>query len=436
MSFDPPSPEDGSPPFGSPVRSPTGGEWDEAKILADVYENDDDMELWSTHIDAATLLQSFLKRELIREKLKEQITYFKNLKTMATSRTEAVKKSFFEGRKSINRDNLKRILKNKKKQMENNMSTPPFIKTSDKLAFTFGIVVLLVSELILLEYPTFFYQWYTFLLVPLLLARYYTYEKSKFHYFMLDFCYFAQFMLMVFLYLVPHNHIWFQVVFCATTGPLLTGIVMWRNSLVFHDLDKLTSVFIHIFPALVTFALRWYPSRHFSVCSEEEHCTMNYGIVGFLTIFIYVMWQIMYLFKTEVVDGRKLRNDKAIMTSARWMSQVKPHPIWQYFRKRGAKESHAIPVLVAVQLLYTVATLIPTLIVFHSFLLHSLYLAGISLVCIWNGANFYFDVFSETYTKRLKVQMREDSMQEKKEGREEKKKMEEEEQRAQASAST
>lgn len=23
------------------------------------------------------------------------------------------------------------------------------------------------------------------------------------------------------------------------------------------------------------------------------------------------------------------------------------------------------------------------------------------LTCVWNGANFYFDVFSETYTKRL-----------------------------------
>jgi len=407
----PTSPDDDRSPSLSPSnsRSPNG-DWDENKLLEDIYGDIDfEADLKYMDFDASGLMQYFLKRELIRELLKEQITKFRNLKTIASTRladqTDAVKKSIVAGRKTMSRDNLKRVLISKKKQMEATLQTPPFLKTSDKLAFTVGIVVLLVSEMVLLEYPTMFYKLYTALLIPLLTARFFSYEKSKFHYFMLDFCYFAQFMLLVYLYAVPTNYIWFQVVFCATNGPLLTGIVMWRNSLVFHDLDKLTSVFIHLFPPLVTFTQRWYESPEFSVCAPGESCTMNYFIVTALTIFIYLLWQFMYLFKTEVVDGRKLRSDKSIMTSARWMSQVKPHPIWKYFRKRGAKESHVIPVLVGVQLFYTIATLIPTIIIFHNFFLHAMYIAVISLICIWNGANFYFDVFSESYTKRLKVQM-------------------------------
>jgi len=36
----------------------------------------------------------------------------------------------------------------------------------------------------------------------------------------------------------------------SSQGPLLTAIVVWGNSLVFHDIDKLTSVFIHIYPPI------------------------------------------------------------------------------------------------------------------------------------------------------------------------------------------
>ena len=33
-------------------------------------------------------------------------------------------------------------------------------------------------------------------------------------------------------------------------GTLMSAVVMWQNSLVFHSLDKLTSFFLHFFPPL------------------------------------------------------------------------------------------------------------------------------------------------------------------------------------------
>eukprot|EP01117_Protostelium_nocturnum_P007627 TRINITY_DN2732_c0_g1_i2.p1 TRINITY_DN2732_c0_g1~~TRINITY_DN2732_c0_g1_i2.p1 ORF type:complete len:541 (-),score=130.38 TRINITY_DN2732_c0_g1_i2:10-1464(-) len=401
-----------SPSLNNSIDSPSMRDNWEEKNIADLYgESEFDA---NEEENGNTLLQTFAKREVIKELLREQVKVVQNLKKAASNtfvnQREVMRKSFDAQRKKISRDNIKRILTAKKKQMETKMQTPPFLRTQDKVAFTLGLIVLLISEFVLLIYPQFMWMWYTFLLVPLLLARYYVYSKSKFHYFMLDFCYFAQVMLLVYFFAVPHNHIWFQVVFCATNGPLLAGVVMWRNSLVFHDLDKLTSVFIHLYPPLVTFCLRWFPSEGFHICDDPgpqcpNNCSLNYFIVISLIMVIYLLWQFMYLFKTEIVDGRKLRSDKQIMTSARWMSEVRPHPIWKYFKKRGAKENHAIPVLVGVQLLYTIATVIPTLIVFNSFTLHVIYLSLVSLICIWNGANFYFDIFSETYTKRLKVEL-------------------------------
>lgn len=31
------------------------------------------------------------------------------------------------------------------------------------------------------------------------------------------------------------------------TGPLMSAIITWRNSLVFHSIDKVTSLFIHMY---------------------------------------------------------------------------------------------------------------------------------------------------------------------------------------------
>jgi hypothetical protein len=34
-------------------------------------------------------------------------------------------------------------------------------------------------------------------------------------------------------------------------------VLAWRNSLVFHSLDKTTSLFIHLTPNILLYALRW-----------------------------------------------------------------------------------------------------------------------------------------------------------------------------------
>ena len=51
---------------------------------------------------------------------------------------------------------------------------------------------------------------------------------------------------------------------------------MWRNSLVFHDVEKITSLYIHIFPGLLLYALRWYP-----------HSPGRYTLWGYMYIYIY-----------------------------------------------------------------------------------------------------------------------------------------------------
>ena len=70
-----------------------------------------------------------------------------------------------------------------------------------------------------------------------------------------DFCYFTN-LLCVVAYLWP-SPVLRRLCFVYANGPLAWAIAAWRNALVFHSLDKTTSIFIHAFPALLTFTWRW-----------------------------------------------------------------------------------------------------------------------------------------------------------------------------------
>ena len=68
---------------------------------------------------------------------------------------------------------------------------------------------------------------------------------------------YANILFIIYLYAFPSSPLLFQVVFAVNNGPLLWAVFTFRNSLVFHSLDKITSCLIHITPCIVTWCLRW-----------------------------------------------------------------------------------------------------------------------------------------------------------------------------------
>jgi len=373
-------------------------EVDEEFILEDLYESADfDFNLRDVHSDASNVFQKFVKKELVKVVLKKQYDKAKDVKQQLIHRKNTIVKQ---------NDKIKQVFKSKKMQLEEKIKAPPFVRLQDKAAFTIGIILLCLTEYFLLKRPEAMSLWYTLLILPLLATRYFSYHKLKYHYFMLDFCYYVQVLLLLNIYVLPSPE-FFQIIFGLSNGPLCVAIVMWRNSLVFHDLDKLTSVFIHIFPPLVTFCMRWYPAKSdLSLICVEPDCSMTVNYAISLPFLFYCIWQMLYLIKTEIFDKEKLAKDKEIMTSVRWMTEVKPHPIYKGMLKAGLAPNPVFA-LTAVQGVYTLLTMLPVLLIFEYYELHCIYLAVIFIVCIWNGANFYFDIFSETYSARLKGMLKE-----------------------------
>jgi hypothetical protein len=97
--------------------------------------------------------------------------------------------------------------------------------------------------------------WYSLQLLYFMPVRYYTYHKRGYHYFLADLCYFVNVLLLLSIWVFPNSRRLMIATYCLAYGNNAWAIAMWRNSLVFHSLDKVTSLFIHIMPPVVLHCL-------------------------------------------------------------------------------------------------------------------------------------------------------------------------------------
>lgn len=138
-------------------------------------------------------------------------------------------------------------------------------------------------------------RWHTVKAPPLLLYRFLTYKDLHQHYFLFDLCYFVNVLFLVYLFAVPHSVPFFETLFVLTCGPLCWAIPMWRNSLVFHSVDKMTSLWLHVSPALSIWGLRWNYSRGFPDFNESVDTSVRTLLI--YPMLVYMAWQILYLLK-------------------------------------------------------------------------------------------------------------------------------------------
>ena len=103
----------------------------------------------------------------------------------------------------------------------------------------------------------------------LLPLRAYTYKKRLWHYFLFDLCYYVTILNFIYIWFLPSNTALFMACYCLSHGPLASAVITWRNSLVFHDSDKVTSLFIHIYSPFTFTVIRWVINQHILVVDRD-----------------------------------------------------------------------------------------------------------------------------------------------------------------------
>jgi hypothetical protein len=291
------------------------------------------------------------------------------------------------------RSRLSTELTKRREAIEARLKTPPFVRQIDMVSFVANVCLIPVTQYFLLVDAANFYVLYTGIIVPLLLQRYFHYHALKWHYFLLDFCYMCQLLVLYYCYWRTDSAL-FQMLFLLCNGPLTFAVVMWKNSIVFHDWDKMFSFIIHFHPSLVTYTIRWHTAAGQAPAQAMSLHTLAGAMV------LYSFWQAMYLIKTELLDRKKLNSDEQLLTSLRWLAFKKPHPIYKRIKKMGY-DPNPLLLLVVFQFFYSALIALPMMLAYHYRAVHQVYLMGVFLVAVVNGAQFYFEVFTESYTKRL-----------------------------------
>jgi len=284
----------------------------------------------------------------------------------------------------------------------------------DKVSFTLGVLGIAVTEWVMLVHPALFRYFYPAVIAPQLGLRYVLYRRAKWHYFLIDFCYWVNFLAFCLLTgpLASSRTLW-HIVFVCANGPLLAAIITWRNSLVFHSIDKVTSVYVHLFPPLLTWCERWHGSGALDV--REGASSSEMGVAGWLvhpTLF-YLFWQAVYLLKTEVIDVELLRRDPGIVTSLRWLAvdtKAGAHRVvlkWcRSVRLMGPQEPFdhnglkTKAIFVAAQFAFTLLCFLPMKLVHDSYVVHSALICIVFAWSVYNGACYYIEVFSNSFASK------------------------------------
>ena len=131
---------------------------------------------------------------------------------------------------------------------------------------------------------------------------------------MLDFCYFMNISVLAQTFLFPTSLAWYKANYVLCMGVLMNAIVVWQNSLVFHSIDKLTSIYIHVLPPLTVHLYRWGLIES-SVIEPADQLSLA-DLVLWPSV-LYLAWQAAFLLTTEVILAEQLSRDPSLVTSVR-----------------------------------------------------------------------------------------------------------------------
>ncbi|KAI8602090.1 hypothetical protein EDD21DRAFT_304222 [Dissophora ornata] len=284
-----------------------------------------------------------------------------------------------------------------------NMKKASVVRFMDKVAFTLGMFECCCTPWLVSQHPEWIPFVHTSQVVLLVAVRYFLYKKKSWHFFLLDMCYFVNVVVILYLYVFPQSQALLGAVWLLSLGPLAFAIVTWRNSLVLHSLDKVTSVYIHMSPPIALYVVRWlYPdpdhTRYPALKGMDVLPTVSSLMAA---IALYLTWQVAYYVFVVVRQREKIEAGKRV-TSYTWLlNDPKGGMISKAAHTFGAK--YSIITFMAMQLVYTFVTCLFALLLYRNFKLNTLFLVGLFNVSVWNGACYYMEVFSKQYEKQLSM---------------------------------
>ncbi|KAJ5902831.1 hypothetical protein N7495_003359 [Penicillium taxi] len=306
-------------------------------------------------------------------------------------------------------DKYRQRMKQSVERLGKQWSDTATVTLREKFAFIAGVLNIFLSGYILGAFPEYFHIWYSVQLAYFMPQRYYTYHAKGYHYFLADLCYFVNMLNMLSIWVFPSSKRLLISTFCLTFGNNAAAIAMWRNSLVFHSVDKVVSLFIHIMPPVTLHCIvhltpvevlkERFPAVYaikFSQPGDPEHYSLG-AMVIWATI-PYLVWQLTYHFLISVRRADQIAAGRP--TSFTWLRKsYSKSPLGRIVLSLPNKLQE--PAFMLIQYAFALSTMLPAPIWFWSRWASALYLTALFTWSIHNGATYYIDVYGKRFQKEL-----------------------------------
>ena len=286
------------------------------------------------------------------------------------------------------------------------------ITLREKVSFICGVMNIFISGYLIGGYPQYFHLWYTAQLVYFMPIRFFTYHRRGYHYFLADLCYFVNMLLMLSLWAFPSSKRLFTSAFCLAFGNNAVAIIMWRNSLVFHSFDKVTSLFIHIMPCATLHCLvHLYPMDQLEARFPAIWAVKTAGpgspnayanIISMLawSSIPYAFWQLTYYVFITVRRREKIAAGRP--TSFTWLRRSYAKT-WIGKFVLSVPDALQEPTFMMIQYSYAVLTMLPCPLWLISRHASTVFLLVVFAWSIYNGSTYYIDVFGKRFQKELEA---------------------------------
>ncbi|KAK3675273.1 hypothetical protein LTR78_004783 [Recurvomyces mirabilis] len=283
------------------------------------------------------------------------------------------------------------------------------VTLKEKISFVTAVLNIFISAYMIGAYPQYFHYWYSLQLAYFMPLRWYSYQKIGFHYFLADLCYFVNLLLILAIWFFPQSKRLFISTYCLAFGNNAVAIAFWRNSLVFHSLDKTTTLFIHIMPCATlhvlvhlipeSMQLEHFPAIHtikYSLPGAPEHYSL-WDMMIWATL-PYAVWQLSYHFLITVRKRSKIAAGRP--TSFSWLRRSYRGNFLGKF-VLSFPENFQEYVFMGIQYTYAIMTMMPCPIWFWYRWASAGFMMIVFTWASWNGATYYIDVFGKRMEKEL-----------------------------------
>ncbi|KIW08916.1 hypothetical protein, variant [Verruconis gallopava] len=279
----------------------------------------------------------------------------------------------------------------------------------EKISFIAGVMNVFLSGYIVGGWPHLYPYWYSAQLLYFMPIRFYTYHKKGYHYFLADLCYFVNVLTMLSIWVFPNSKRLFISAFCLAFGNNAIAIAMWRNSLVFHSMDKVVSLFIHIMPCVTLHCIvhlippelqaQRYPAIY-KILTSDPSSPQHYSLwqMMFWASWPYAVWQLSYHIFISVRRAEKIAAGRP--TSFTWLRRSFANT-WIGKFVLSLPESMQETAYMLIQYTYALLTMIPCPLWFWYRWASGTFLMVVFTWSVWNGATFYIDVFGMRFAKEL-----------------------------------